>query len=152
MRIVIITSLIISFFAALLMGVFTSIKFMGGMQGAEVLLIVLGRAIFTFSIFFCLSLILGSILKIHVPQLAYLFMDKEIEYTLPMIIPEEAKEKEQQSVEVKENTKEYMLPKLKQEEVLPYGHEQAEQIALAIRTWMENDKDETQETSEELKS
>ncbi|OIP40959.1 hypothetical protein AUJ95_03965 [Candidatus Desantisbacteria bacterium CG2_30_40_21] len=142
MRIVIITSLIISFFAALLMGVFTCIKFIGSMQGAEILLIVLGRAIFTFGIFFCVSLILGSILKKHVPQLAYLFIDKEIEYTMPMIVPDQiGKEEEWPTIKAEENL---TMQSWKDEEK-PYVPEQAEQIALALRTWIVNDEDKTEE-------
>lgn len=143
MRIIIITSLIISFFAALLMGGFTCIKFIGSMQGAEILLIVLGRAIFTFVIFFCVSLMLGSILKTQVPQLAYLFIDKEIEYTMPMIIPGQIeKEEEWPTIKTEENPT--MSSSTKEEK--PYGPEQAEQIALALRTWMVNDEDKTEET------
>ncbi|MFH1098267.1 MAG: hypothetical protein V1749_12360 [Candidatus Desantisbacteria bacterium] len=143
MRIVIITSLIISFFAALLMGGFTCIKFIGSMQGAEILLIVLGRAIFTFVIFFCLSMILGSILKTQVPQLAYLFIDKEIEYTMPMIIPSQmGKEEECPTIKAEETT--HTMPSSAAEEK-PYGPEQAEQIALALRTWMVNDEDKIEE-------
>ncbi|MBI4777389.1 hypothetical protein HY792_00470 [Candidatus Desantisbacteria bacterium] len=152
MRIVIISSLIISFFAALFMGGLTCMKFIGGMQGPEVLLIVLGRAILTFGTFFCLSLMLGTILKIHVPQLAYLLIDKEIEYTMPMIIPGEAKEEEEwPSLKVEEvELERSILPSMAQEEPIIYGHEQAEQIALALRTWMSDDEDneEKLETSE----
>ncbi|MFH1860289.1 MAG: hypothetical protein ABH870_04675 [bacterium] len=140
MRIVIITSLIISFFAALFMGGLTCMKFIGGMQGPEVLLIVLGRAILTFGSFFCLSLMLGAILKTQVPQLAYLFIDKEIEYTMPMIIPSEVQEEEEwPSLKAKEK---YAMPTMTQEEPFLYGREQAEQIALALRTWMSNDEEE----------
>ncbi|MBU0699887.1 hypothetical protein KKE26_01095 [bacterium] len=140
MRIVIITSLIISFFAALFMGGLTCMKFIGGMQGPEVLLIVLGRAILTFCSFFCLSLMLGVILKTQVPQLAYFFIDKEIEYTMPMIIPGEVKEEEEwPSLKVKEMP---AMPTRAQEEPILYGHEQAEQIALALRTWISNDEEE----------
>ncbi|MDI6781065.1 MAG: hypothetical protein QME49_02990 [bacterium] len=145
MRILIISSLIISFFAALLMGGLTCMKFIGGMQGPEVLLIVLGRAILTFGTFFCLSLMLGVILKTHVPQLAYLFIDKEIEYIMPMIIPGEAKEEEEWpslKVEVEPLEKSTAMPSsMSQEEPIIYGYEQAEQIALALRTWMSDDED-----------
>ncbi len=149
MRIVIITSLIISFFAALLMGGLTCMKFIGGMQGPEVLLIVLGRAIFTFGTFFCLSLMMGVILKTHVPQLAYLFIDKEIEYTMPMIVPSQVKEESEWpslKVEIERFGKSSALP---QEEPLLYGREQAEQIALALRTWLSNDED-NEENKEKL--
>ncbi len=148
MRIVIITSLIISFFAALLMGGFTCIKFIGSMQGAEILLIVLGRAIFTFIIFFCVSLMLVSVLKTQVPQLAYFFIDKEIEYTMPMIIPSQiGKEEEWPTIkaEAEAEAEENSAMQSWNNEEKPYGPEQAEQIALALRTWMINDEDKTEE-------
>jgi hypothetical protein len=155
MRILIISSLIISFFAALFMGGITCMKFIGGMQGPEVLLIILGRAILTFGTFFCLSLMLGVILKTHVPQLAYLFIDKEIDYTMPMITPSETKEEEEwPSLKVEEQSISSSMvrgePAHKQAEQIIYGHEQAEQIALALRTWMSDDEDneEKLETSE----
>lgn len=148
MRIVIISSLIISFFAALLMGGLTCIKFIGGMQGPEVLLIVLGRAILTFGIFFCLSLMLGVILKTHVPQLAYLFIDKEIDYTMPMIIPSEAKEEEEwPSLKVEKVRMPSHEEPISYDHEQAYSHEQAEQIALALRTWMSADED-NEETPE----
>ncbi len=119
-------------------------KFAGSIQGPEVLLVILARAILTFGTFFCLSLMLGVVLKTYVPQLAYLFIDKEVDYTMPMIVPGEAKEEEEWpslKVEIEPFEKKFMLPSTAQEEPFIYGIEHAEQIALAFRTWMSDDED-----------
>ncbi|MEK7813425.1 MAG: hypothetical protein AAB296_06655, partial [Candidatus Desantisbacteria bacterium] len=80
-------------------------------------------------------------------QLAYLFIDKEIEYTMPMIIPSQAKKEEDEwpslKVEIEPLEKSTAMTSMSQaqEEPIIYGYEQAEQIALALRTWMSDDED-----------
>jgi hypothetical protein len=135
----------------------TCVKFIGEVPNAEILLIALTRSSITFVVFFCLCVVIGIIIKYQVPQLAYLFVDREVELIKPKPVPEVEEEIEVPKVpEVPEIEKEKKVEEKKppaeivekkvveeaEEEKIPYGPEDAEQIAAAIKTLMSRDEEE----------